>query len=224
MGEDIPCFALTAPDAGSDAGSIPDTGIVCYGEYQGNHVLGIKLNWDKRYITLAPVATLLGLAIDLYDPEHLLGAQEDVGITLCLIPTSHPGVEIGTRHYPLLLAFLNGPTRGHDVFIPIDWIIGGAAMAGQGWRMLMESLSAGRGISLPALATASGKTTYRYTGAYARIRRQFNVPISLLKVLKKRLDTSPAIRIFLKHAVFLPLALSIKAVNPLLQRPLPNTI
>jgi len=184
-GEEIPCFALTAPDAGSDASSITDNGVICRGIHEGKEVLGIRLSWDKRYITLAPLATVLGLAIHLYDPDHLIGKQEDVGITLCLIPTSHPGVEIGTRHYPLLLAFMNGPTRGKDVFIPLDWIIGGPSMAGKGWRMLMESLSAGRGISLPALSTACGKVTYRFTGAYARLRRQFNVPIAAFEGIEE---------------------------------------
>ena len=177
-GLEMPCFALTAPEAGSDAGAIPDTGIICRGDFEGENVIGIRLNWDKRYITLAPIATVLGLAFNLYDPEHLLGEKENIGITLCLIPTAHPGVEIGLRHLPLQLAFMNGPTRGKDVFIPIDWIIGGPDMMGQGWRMLMECLSIGRSISLPALATACGKITYRYTGAYARLRRQFNTPIA----------------------------------------------
>jgi acyl-CoA dehydrogenase len=186
-GEEIPCFALTAPDAGSDAGSIPDTGIICRGVFEGNDMIGIRLNWDKRYITLAPIATLLGLAVHLYDPEHLLGDQVDVGITLCLIPTTHPGVEIGSRHSPLLLAFMNGPTRGKDVFIPLDWIIGGIEKAGRGWKMLMESLSAGRGISLPALSTASGKIAYRYTGAYAQVRRQFNLPIAAFEGIEEAL-------------------------------------
>lgn len=186
-GEEIPCFALTGPEAGSDAGSIPDTGVVCYGMHQGKETLGIRLSWNKRYITLAPMATLLGLAIHLYDPDHLIGKEDDVGITLCLIPTSHSGVNVGTRHIPLLLAFMNGPTTGKDVFIPLDWIIGGAKMAGQGWRMLMESLSAGRAISLPALATAAGKLTYRYTGAYARLRRQFHVSISAFEGIEEAL-------------------------------------
>lgn len=186
-GQEIPCFALTGPDAGSDAGSIPDTGIVCHGEYQGKQVLGIRLNWDKRYITLAPIATVLGLAIHLYDPDHLLSKKEDIGITLCLIPTAHPGVEIGHRHLPMYLAFMNGPTRGKDVFIPLDWIIGGVDMAGQGWRMLMECLSIGRSISLPALATACGKMAYRYTGAYARIRKQFNTPIANFEGIEEAL-------------------------------------
>lgn len=187
QGDDIPCFALTAPEAGSDAGAIPDTGVVCRGLHEGKEVLGIRLNWDKRYITLAPIATVLGLAFRLYDPEHLLGSQNEIGITLCLIPTQHEGVEIGNRHYPLQLAFMNGPTRGKNVFIPIDWIIGGQDMAGQGWRMLMECLSIGRSISLPALSTACGKITYRYTGAYARIRRQFNTSIATFEGIEEAL-------------------------------------
>jgi acyl-CoA dehydrogenase len=188
-GEEIPCFALTAPEAGSDAGAIPDTGIVCRGNYKGEDVLGVRLNWDKRYITLAPVATLLGVAVRLYDPEHLLGDEIDVGITLCLISTKEPGVEIGLRHYPMQLAFMNGPTRGHDVFVPMDSIIGGANMAGQGWRMLMECLSIGRSISLPALATSTGKVIYRHTGAYARLRRQFNTPISSFEGIEEALGS-----------------------------------
>lgn len=187
-GEEIPCFALTGPEAGSDASSITDSGIVCYGEYNGKEVLGIKLTWDKRYITLAPVATVLGLAFRLYDPAHLLSKKEDVGITLCLIPTSHPGVEIGNRHLPLHMAFMNGPTRGKDVFIPLDWIIGGVSMAGSGWRMLMECLSIGRSVSLPALSTACGKLTYRMTGAYARIRRQFNTPLASFEGIEEVLS------------------------------------
>ncbi|VVC75883.1 Acyl-coenzyme A dehydrogenase [Aquicella siphonis] len=186
-GTDIPCFALTAPDAGSDAGAIPDTGIVCRGEFEGRDVLGMRVSWDKRYITLAPVATLLGLAIHLYDPDHLLGDKTDIGITLCLIPTSHPGVETGSRHLPMYHAFMNGPTRGNNVFIPLEWIIGGPQMAGQGWRMLMESLSIGRSISLPALSTACGKMAYRLTGAYSRIRRQFNTPIASFEGIEEAL-------------------------------------
>lgn len=176
-GEELPCFALTAPEAGSDAGSIPDRGVVCRGMYQGEEVLGIKLTFDKRYITLAPVATLFGLAFKLYDPEQLLGETKELGITVCLIPTSHPGVEIGSRHFPMGLTFMNGPIRGKDVFVPIDWIVGGAEYAGQGWRMLMDCLSAGRAISLPALSTATAKLSYRMTGAYTTIREQFKTPI-----------------------------------------------
>lgn len=186
-GEDIPCFALTGPEAGSDAGSITDFGIVCRDQFEGKEVLGIRLTWDKRYITLAPVATVLGIAFRLFDPDNLLGKEEDLGITLCLVPTNHPGVEIGHRHLPLQLAFMNGPTRGKDVFIPIDWIIGGASMAGQGWRMLMECLSIGRAISLPALSTACSKLAYRATGAYSRLRRQFNTSISSFEGVEEAL-------------------------------------
>lgn len=176
-GLEIPCFALTGNEAGSDAAAMTDTGIVTKGIYEGEEVLGIRLNWDKRYITLAPIATLLGLAFKLYDPDHLLGEQTDLGITVCLIATDQPGVAIGRRHCPLGMAFMNGPTQGHDVFVPIDAIIGGPAMAGQGWRMLMECLSVGRGISLPALSAADGQLTYQTTGIYARLRRQFKLPI-----------------------------------------------
>ncbi len=188
-GEDLPCFALTGVDAGSDASSITDNGVVCYQRHEGKKTLGILLNWNKRYITLAPIATLLGLAIHLYDPEHLLGEQEDVGITLCLIPTSCPGVETGRRHLPLYLSFMNGPTTGKDVFIPLDWIIGGPKMAGQGWRMLMECLSIGRSISLPALSAGAGQLAYRVTGAYARIRKQFNLPIGYFEGVEELLSS-----------------------------------
>lgn len=186
-GEEIPCFGLTSPEAGSDAGSITDSGIVCRGEYNGKEVLGIRLSWDKRYITLAPVATLLGIAFRLYDPENLLGKGEDIGITLALIPANVPGVDIGNRHMPLYLAFMNGPTRGKDVFVPIDAIIGGADMAGQGWRMLMECLSIGRSVSLPALSTACAKVSYLSTGAYARLRRQFSTSISNFEGIEEAL-------------------------------------
>lgn len=177
IGKEIPCFALTAQEAGSDAGAMLDRGIVCKGEYQGKEVLGMRLTWDKRYITLCPVATVLGLAFKLFDPDHLLGDKEALGITCALIPTNHPGVETGKRHLPMYMAFMNGPTRGKDVFVPIDWIIGGPKMAGKGWRMLMECLAVGRAISLPALSTAAGKRVYRLTGAYSKIRKQFRVSI-----------------------------------------------
>lgn len=181
-GEEIPCFALTSPEAGSDASAMTDIGIVCRRDFQGQrNVLGILLNWNKRYITLAPVATLLGLAFRLYDPERLLGAGEDLGITVALIPTATPGVEIGQRHNPMDIPFQNGPTQGHNVFIPLDWVVGGRAGIGQGWRMLMECLAEGRGISLPALASAAAKLACRTTLAYACIRRQFDVPISALE-------------------------------------------
>ncbi|MBT8117095.1 MAG: acyl-CoA dehydrogenase, partial [Gammaproteobacteria bacterium] len=177
-GKEIPCFALTGPDAGSDAASMPDTGVVCRQRFEGkDDVLGIRLNWEKRYITLGPVATLLGLAFQLHDPDHLIGEVDDIGITLALIPTGTPGVEIGNRHYPMSQAFMNGPNRGKDVFIPMDWVIGGQDYVGQGWRMLMNCLSDGRAISLPALSTAAGKFVSRSVGAYSAVRKQFKVSI-----------------------------------------------
>jgi len=186
-GEEIPCFALTSPDAGSDAGAMPDTGIVCKGQWQGEEVIGLRLNWEKRYITLGPVATLLGLAFKAYDPDHLLGEQEDLGISLALIPTDTPGVEIGRRHFPLNAAFMNGPNSGKDVFIPLDWLIGGQAMLGQGWKMLMNCLSVGRSISLPAGSTGGAKMASMTSGAYARIRRQFNLPIGEFEGIQEAL-------------------------------------
>ncbi len=176
-GEEIPCFALTSISAGSDAASMEDVGIVCKGEHQGREVLGLRLTWNKRYITLAPVATLLGLAFKTRDPDGLLGQEQELGITCALIPTDTPGVKIGNRHMPVGAVFQNGPTQGEDVFIPMDWVIGGQERIGQGWRMLMQSLAAGRAISLPALGTAAGKMAALLSGAYARIRKQFNVPI-----------------------------------------------
>lgn len=176
-GLEMPCFALTSPDAGSDAGGIPDFGVVCKGMHEGMNTIGIRVTWDKRYITLGPVATLLGLAFKLYDPEGLLGDEQDIGITLALIPTSHPGVNIGRRHFPLNSSFMNGPNSGEDVFIPLDWVIGGREYAGQGWRMLMESLAAGRSISLPSSSAGAAKIAARTTGAYARVRSQFKLPI-----------------------------------------------
>ncbi|MDX1251284.1 MAG: acyl-CoA dehydrogenase [Gammaproteobacteria bacterium] len=176
-GEEVPCFALTGPEAGSDASSIPDKGVVCRGQFEGEEIVGIRLNWDKRYITLGPVATVLGLAFKLYDPDGLLGDKKELGITAALIPTTTPGVTIGNRHFPLSIPFQNGPNSGKDVFIPLDWLIGGVAGAGQGWRMLMECLAAGRSISLPAQSVGAGKLACRATGAYARIRKQFKMPI-----------------------------------------------
>jgi acyl-CoA dehydrogenase len=176
-GLEIPCFALTNPHAGSDAAAIPDTGVVCMGEYQGKQTLGLKLTWEKRYITLGPVATLLGLAFRAFDPDHLLGDKEDLGITCALIPTHHPGVNIGRRHMPLAAVFQNGPNWGKDVFVPMEWVIGGRAMVGKGWRMLMECLASGRSISLPSLNTGMAKLVTRATGAYARVRRQFKTPV-----------------------------------------------
>ncbi|WP_340620992.1 acyl-CoA dehydrogenase FadE [Xenorhabdus siamensis] len=186
-GEEIPCFALTSPEAGSDAGAIPDTGVVCMGEWQGEQVLGMRLNWNKRYITLAPIATVLGLAFKLYDPEHLLGETESLGITCALIPTNTPGVEIGHRHFPLNIPFQNGPTRGKDIFVPIDYIIGGPKMAGQGWRMLVECLSVGRGITLPSNATGGLKSAAMAIGAYSYIRRQFKLPIGKMEGIEEPL-------------------------------------
>ncbi|WP_447501552.1 acyl-CoA dehydrogenase [Acinetobacter pittii] len=177
-GEEIPCFGLTSPEAGSDAGAIPDSGVVCYGEYEGAQVLGLRMNFSKRWITLAPIATVVGLAFKLYDPEGLLGDKNktEYGITCALIPASHAGVKIGARHFPGS-PFMNGTVEGEDVFIPIDWIIGGQENAGKGWRMLMECLGVGRGISLPALATAAGEMSYLTVGAFAKIRQQFNISV-----------------------------------------------
>jgi acyl-CoA dehydrogenase len=186
-GEEIPCFALTGPFSGSDAASMRDIGVVARGVHEGNETLGIKLSWDKRYITLAPNATLLGLAFRLFDPENLLGRGEDIGITLALVPTNYAGVEIGRRHLPAGAAFPNGPTRGRDVFIPIDWIIGGSERAGQGWRMLMACLAAGRSISLPATSAAATKALLRTTTAYARIRKQFSLPIGFMEGVEEPL-------------------------------------
>ncbi|MBW3567068.1 MAG: acyl-CoA dehydrogenase [Proteobacteria bacterium] len=178
-GEEVPCFALTGPWAGSDAGSIPDTGVVCKGEYNGKEVVGLRLNFSKRYITLAPIATTIGLAFKLYDPDGLMGNPEcvDYGITCALIPRETPGIEIGRRHLPLNIPFQNGPIEGKDVFVPLDAIIGGSKMAGQGWRMLVESLSEGRSISLPSNTTGGAQLAVFTTGAYSRIRKQFNLPI-----------------------------------------------
>ena len=177
-GREIPCFALTSPVAGSDAGAIPDSGIICKGQYNGEEVLGFRTNWSKRYITLGPVATLLGLAFKAYDPDGLLGDQEELGITCALVPTGTDGVTIGDRHYPLNAAFQNGPNWGEDVFIPMEWIIGGETGVGRGWRMLMGCLSAGRGISLPATGVAASKMALRMTGAYSRVREQFGISIN----------------------------------------------
>jgi acyl-CoA dehydrogenase len=177
-GTEIPCFALTSPRAGSDAASIPDVGIVCRGQWEGEEVIGLRLSWDKRYITLAPIATVLGLAFKMLDPDHLLGDRDDLGITCALIPTDLPGIETGRRHFPLNIPFLNGPTRGQDVFVPLEAIIGGPEMAGQGWRMLVELLSVGRCITLPSNATGGAKAGAYAAGAYTRIRKQFNMSVA----------------------------------------------
>ena len=186
-GIEIPCFALTNPHAGSDAAAIPDHGVVCMGEYQGKQTIGLRLTWEKRYITLGPVATILGLAFRAFDPDHLLGDKEDLGITCALIPTNHPGVNIGRRHMPLNAVFQNGPNWGKDVFIPIDWLIGGRPMVGKGWRMLMECLAAGRAISLPSLSTGMSKMIVRATGGYARVRHQFKTPIGKFEGIEEAL-------------------------------------
>jgi acyl-CoA dehydrogenase len=186
-GLEVPCFALTSPEAGSDAASIPDHGVVCKGVWQGKEALGMRVTWDKRYITLGPIATLLGLAFRLYDPDHLLGSEADLGITCALVPTSTPGVNIGRRHMPLNAVFQNGPNSGKDVFMPLDWIIGGREYAGKGWMMLMGCLAAGRAISLPTSAVGGTKALVRFVGAYARVRSQFKTPIGRLEGVEEAL-------------------------------------
>ena len=187
QGLEIPAFALTSPWAGSDAASIPDAGVVCRGTWQGREVLGMRVTFDKRYITLAPVCTVFGLAFRLFDPDGLLGAEPDLGITCALVPHDHPGVDIGRRHSPLNAVWMNGPIRGRDVFMPLDFIIGGPQMAGQGWRMLMESLAAGRSISLPGSNTGMQKLTARAVGAYARVRYQFKTAIGRFEGVEEAL-------------------------------------
>lgn len=186
-GEEVPCFALTGPTSGSDAATMRDIGIVARGQHDGKDVVGIRLTWDKRYITLGPKATLLGLAFRLFDPDNILGKGENIGITVAMIPTTHSGVSIGRRHLPCGNAFPNGPNWGKDVFIPIDWVIGGEKMVGQGWRMLMECLSAGRAISLPSSATAGAKALLRFTSAYGRIRKQFGLPVARMEGVEEPL-------------------------------------
>lgn len=186
-GRELPCFSLTSTPAGSDAASMQDHGVVCRGEFEGEETLGIRLNWEKRYITLGPVATVLGLAFKLSDPEQLLGEQTERGITVALVPAKLPGVEIGRRHLPAQHMFLNGPNEGKDVFIPLDMVIGGAEQIGKGWRMLMSALAAGRGVSLPSLSAAATAFSARTSGAYARIRQQFGIPIGLFEGIQERL-------------------------------------
>jgi acyl-CoA dehydrogenase len=187
-GEEIPCFALTSPVAGSDAGAIPDKGIVCKGTWNGEAVLGLKVTWNKRYITLAPVATLIGLAIKVYDPDHLLGETDEIGVTCVLVPRDTEGVNAGARHLPMNTVFMNGPTWGTDVFIPMSQVIGGQDMLGKGWTMLLECLSIGRSISLPALATGAGKLASLATGAYAYTREQFGRSISQFEGVQEALE------------------------------------
>ncbi len=187
-GEEIPCFALTSPVAGSDAGAIPDKGIVCKGEWNGKEVLGLKVTWNKRYITLAPGATLIGLAIKVYDPEHLLGEQDEIGVTCVMVPRDTDGVNAGARHLPMNTVFMNGPTWGTEVFIPMEQVIGGQDMLGKGWKMLLECLSIGRSISLPALGTGAGKLASLATGSYAYTREQFGRSISQFEGVQEALE------------------------------------
>ncbi|MDB5803530.1 MAG: hypothetical protein JWN73_852 [Betaproteobacteria bacterium] len=198
-GLEVPAFGLTNPSAGSDAAAIPDIGVVCKGMWEGREVVGMRVTWEKRYITLGPICTILGLAFRLTDPDHLLGAKEDLGITCALVPTKTPGVNIGRRHWPLNASFQNGPNWGKDVFMPLDWIIGGPAMAGTGWRMLMECLAAGRSISLPSLTTAMAKLAARSIGAYARVRQQFKMPIGKFEGVEEAL-TRIAARTYMMDA------------------------
>jgi acyl-CoA dehydrogenase len=186
-GREIPCFGLTSPDAGSDAAAMKDTGIVEYGQWKGKKVLGLRLNFHKRYITLGPVATIMGLAFKMYDPDNHLGRGEKLGITLALLPTETPGVTYGERHIPQFTHFQNGPLHGKDVFVPLDHILGGVERAGTGWKMLMTALAAGRGISLPSQSAASAAVCARATGAYARIRTQFDVPIGRFEGIQRPL-------------------------------------
>jgi len=187
-GSDIPCFALTSPVAGSDAGAIPDKGIVCRGDWHGENVLGLKVTWNKRYITLAPVATLIGLAIKVYDPDHLISDEEAIGVTCVLIPRELDGVNAGTRHLPMNTVFMNGPTWGNEVFIPMDQVIGGEDMLGEGWTMLLEALSIGRSISLPAMGTGAGKLASLSSGSYAYVREQFGRSISQFEGVQEALE------------------------------------
>jgi acyl-CoA dehydrogenase len=186
-GQEIPAFALTSPWAGSDAASIPDVGIVCKGMWQGKEVLGMRVTWDKRYITLGPVCTILGLAFHLYDPDGLLGSKKHIGITCALVPRDTPGADMSRRHFPLNAMFMNGPTRGKDVFMPLDYIIGGPKMAGQGWRMLMECLAAGRSISLPSSNAGMAQMTARAVGGYARVRSQFKMAVGRFEGVEEAL-------------------------------------
>ncbi|MFW7347469.1 MAG: acyl-CoA dehydrogenase [Pigmentiphaga sp.] len=192
-GRDIPCFGLTSPEAGSDAAAMVDHGVVCKGMWQGREVLGMRLTWHKRYITLGPVATVLGLAFKLRDPDRLLGDREDIGITVALVPTDTPGVEIGRRHLPAMQVFQNGPNQGKDVFIPMEAVIGGVERVGQGWQMLMTALVAGRGISLPSLAAASCVFSAHTSGAYARVRQQFGIPIGKFEGVQEKLGRMAAL-------------------------------
>ena len=186
-GRDIPCFALTSPEAGSDAGGIPDIGVVKRGQFNGEEVLGLEITWDKRYITLAPIATVLGLAFKVVDPDGLLGGKENLGITCALIPKDHPGVELGNRHDPMGIRFYNGTTRGKKVFVPMDFIIGGQKNIGRGWQMLVSCLGAGRGISLPALGVSSSQVAFKGASEYAAVREQFGLAIGQFEGIQEKL-------------------------------------
>ncbi|AXR07373.1 acyl-CoA dehydrogenase [Salinimonas sediminis] len=187
VGQDIPCFALTSPEAGSDAGGIPDAAIVTKGQYNGEEVIGLSVSWDKRYITLAPIATVLGLAFKVFDPEGLLGGKNALGITCALLPKDHPGVELGNRHDPMGQRFYNGTTRGQDVFIPMDFIIGGQKNIGRGWQMLVSCLGAGRGISLPAMGVATAQSALKGAAEYSFVREQFGLPIGRFEGIQDKL-------------------------------------
>ncbi|MFT5235303.1 MAG: acyl-CoA dehydrogenase [Shewanella sp.] len=186
-GQEIPCFALTSPEAGSDAGGIPDIGVVTVGEYEGNQVLGLSVTWNKRYITLAPIASVLGLAFKVQDPKGLLGGEENLGITCALIPKSHSGVELGNRHDPMGVNFYNGTTRGENVFIPMDFVIGGQKNIGRGWSMLVACLGAGRGISLPALGASVSQCSFKSSAEYAAVREQFGLSIGKFEGIQEKL-------------------------------------
>ncbi|GGI82404.1 acyl-CoA dehydrogenase [Shewanella hanedai] len=186
-GLEIPCFALTSPEAGSDAGGIPDIGTVTIGEYEGKQVLGLSVTWDKRYITLAPIASVLGLAFKVQDPKGLLGGEEDLGITCALIPKAHPGVQLGNRHDPMGVNFYNGTTRGENVFIPMEFIIGGQTNIGRGWAMLVACLGAGRGISLPALGASVSQCSFKSSAEYAAVREQFGLSIGKFEGIQEKL-------------------------------------
>jgi len=213
-GDEIPCFALTSPVAGSDAGAIPDKGIVCKGEWGGKEVLGLKVTWNKRYITLAPVATLIGLAIKVYDPEHLLGEQDDIGVTCVLVPRDTDGVNAGARHLPMNTVFMNGPTWGNEVFIPMDQVIGGQDMLGKGWTMLLECLSIGRSISLPALGTGAGKLASLATGSYAYTREQFGRSISQFEGVQEALEPIAGYTYMMDAARLLTVGMLDRGVRP----------
>src|SRR5690606_37074772 len=191
-GQEIPCFGLTSAEAGSDAAAMTDTGVICRHEVDGVEQIGILLNWRKRYITLSPVATVLGLAFKLYDPDHLVGDRSDLGISVALVPTNLPGITIGRRHLPAMQAFQNGPNEGRDVFVPLDALIGGIEKAGHGWAMLMSALAAGRGISLPSLAAAACVFSAHTAGAYARVRTQFGIPIGKFEGIQEKLGRMAA--------------------------------